>query len=341
MMATPRWSRRRVLSTVAASSTLAVAGCIGSGQGYEFDTNHLGSDLATVSESFHRDDLTEISANRWIDYSSEYKRSVFETLLDEGSVIVPELPLAIGGRFGTTTRSRPRFITVDGVYHQVVLVDRTETTETQWVFYMDLTEEEPPSSATVVYSPPESLSDLDTMVVRGALESTAAARNDPLDASGSEFPHRGVRFHHRMDPQASDLIPSPPFDYYGVDGNYFAAKTAEGEVEVAQYEVAVREVGPSLTDLERFFEREFVDARFDRDSLPSSAVDVLDVATDPAEANEYTESPPMSEGLEFVTERLGMQEHMPEEGEDVVFRNSIFHYDGEWHDSDLTQWGSR
>lgn len=328
--------RRRFLSTLATAGAVGLAGCPAGGPTYQFSTYDLGADLAAVAEQYYTEDLAEISANHAIDYPDEYKQSVVETLIREGSVEVTQLPLAYDREFGTTSRPRPRFTVVDGTYYLIVQENEQEILEALWVFYLDLIDDTPESSSTVVSGPPSSLSQTDRKIVESAMESVAASRNSPLDADQHGFPPRGVRFHEHMNPDASDLVPDPPFDYLEEGDHYFAANAEQGEVTLDRYEFSARGVATTREELEAFFADEFVDARFEASELPASVVDVLDTATDVDEANRYSDDGSMSDGLEAIVDRLGMLEYIPENDSYTELSGTVFWYDGRWYEGELT-----
>ncbi|WP_128475722.1 hypothetical protein [Halorussus pelagicus] len=333
----PTPSRRTVLAGFATAIGTSLAGCSGGGgPTYRFRTFPVGDSLDAVADNYLLDDPTDATAQYAVDYPDEYKRSVVETLFESGSVTVEGLQFTDRAEFGTTTRVFPRFASHEGTTYQIVPTGQSETTATRWVFYLDLTEGEPESSATVVSEPPSSLSETDRRIVESAMERTYASRSNPLDADDYEFPYRGVQFHERLDASASDLVPDPPFDYVERDGNYFAANAERGTLTVTNYSFEVRSVGTSREELTSYLDAEFVDARFDRENLSSETVGVLDAATAVDNGRLYTDEGSMSEGLTAVTDRLGMGEHMPDDPSSASFDQSLCRYDGQWYEARLT-----
>ncbi|WP_132060499.1 hypothetical protein [Halorussus amylolyticus] len=329
-------SRRTFLVGVATGVGTALAGCSGdTGLTSRFRTFPVGESLDAVADAYLLDDLAETTAQYAVDYPTAHKRSVIETLFESGSVTTDGLQFTGRAEFGTTTRVFPRFARRDGTIYQIVPTDRSETTATRWVFYLDLTDEEPDSSATVVSEPPSSLSETDRTIVEQAMERTAASRSSPLDADDSEFPYRGVQFHEGLDPSESDLIPNPPFDYVERNDNRFAALAERGTVTVTEYSFEARAVGTSAEELVSYLDEEVVDARFDREQLSAEATDVLDTATATESGRLYTEEGRLSDGLRTVADRLGMGEHMPSRSA-ASFDQSLCRYGGEWYEARLT-----
>ncbi|WP_128476125.1 hypothetical protein [Halorussus pelagicus] len=334
-MTTADTSRRAFLTRSAATIGLVgLAGCIGGDVTYTLSTNPVGESVEELADQYLVTDPTAERAKFAIDYPDDYKRSVVETLLAEGSVDVVQLQLAYDREFGTTTRPRPYFLEDDGTYYSVVESGRTETTADRWVFYLDPADSTPSDADEVVTGPPSSLAETDTMVVRRALESVAS-NADGQDRSDFPLGDRGVIFHDHMDPEASDLVPSPPFDYVERDGDYFAAVAERGEVELTRYSYTAEQVATSMRELERFVERETVETVFEDSEVSSEVAEILRTATDVGNGRLYQESGSMSDGLERVLERLGMLEHMPEEvpsDSSDRFAGATFRYDGTWYD---------
>lgn len=329
-------SRRTVLAGLATAVGTSLAGCSGGGLTYQLRTFPVGETLDAVAENYLMDDLTDVTAKYAIDYPTAYKESIIETLFESGTVTVDELQFAGRGEFGTTTRVFPLFTERQGTIYQIIPTGQSETTTTRWVFYLDLIDGEPDTSATVVSGPPSELSDTDQAIVKSAMERTAASRSPPLDADDYDFPYRGVQFHDSVDASGSDLIPSPPFDYVEQNGNYFAANAERGTVTVTRYSFEARPVGASTAALASHLDEEFVDTRFDRGQLSSGAVDVLDTATAVDAGRLYSEQGSMSDGLTTVTNRLGMGAHMPEDLSSVSFDQSLCRYDGQWYEARFT-----
>lgn len=334
----PTVTRRGYLATLGAGTTGALAGCSGGGgHTYRFSTTPLGADLSAVARRFVHEDLAALSAQYSIDYPREHRASVVETLFETGSVAVDQYQLTWDYDYGTTTRPFPRFAADDaGQIHFVRLDEATDVTERQWAFYLDLVDEAPPSSASVVRSPPSSLSALDRRVVRAAADAVSAGRSRPLNASDYEFPHQGVRFHEHMEPADSELLPSPPFDYFRAGENHFAAAAERGETTVTRRQFRARTVGNVAADVAAVLDESFVDARIARSGLGDAATAVLDTATAMSDGRLHVERGQMSDGLTAVADRLGMTDHLPEEFSSVTFHGALFRYDGKWFEGGIT-----
>lgn len=330
-MITESRSRRAFLSGVCAAGLVGSAGCLGGGTKYTFSTNPAGDSLGELAEQYVQTDPTTERAKFAIDYSAEYKQSVIETLISEGSVDILQWQLAYDREFGTTTKPRPYFLVDDGTYYSVVATGQTEITKTRWVFYLDLVDTKPSDSETVVTEPPSSLSATDQKIVRRAIQ-TVTSNSGPTDRGKYPLGGRGPIFHSQLDPEASDLVPSSPFEYVERDGDYFAAVAKKGEVELTQYSYDAREVATSMSELEQFVAEECVDATFEADTSADVA-EILQTATDVGSGRLYQETGEMSNGLKTILDKLGMLEHMPDDGKSATrFAGATFQYDGKWYD---------
>ncbi|MCT9095343.1 hypothetical protein [Haloarchaeobius sp. HME9146] len=325
--------RRGFLARLAAGAgTVGAAGCLGGfgGTKYTFTVSHAADSLAALTEGFVETDPTEIHAQQAIDYSAEYKRSVVETLLDQGTAEAVQWQLAYDREFGTTTRPEPRFIVNDGTYHSVEETDRTEFTEDRWVFYLDLVDEKPGSGDTVVTEAPPSLSETDQLLVRRAREAVTG-HGSFYDVDDEPLQGRGPAFHHEMDPGASDLVPSAPFDYFRRGDQYLVPRAERGPVDLTRYTFGIEEVASSRAELEAHVESTVVDAVFDRPGLDTGAVDILRDVTGNGIGGVHSESGQLSDGLAQLADRLGMTPYIPENpGQYTSLTGARFSFDDRW-----------
>jgi hypothetical protein len=343
----PALSRRRLLAAAGALGTAATAGCVGSlgRTEYAFDTFPAGESLADLTDGFLLADPTAVTAQFAVDYPAAYKRSVVETLLARGTVDVVNWQLGYDRSFGTTTRPEPRFLASDGTYHAVRETGRTTVTDPRWVFFLQLVDGTPDdeADATVVTDPPADLSATDRLVVRRAVEAVGGPglTRGPVDVSDRPLGGRGPTFHHAMDPEASALVPDPPFDYLRLGDRYFAARAERGPVERTRYTFGVERVADARPALESHVATDVVDADFDAGDLAPAARDVLSTATDVAEGRIYTESAPMSPGLTTVTDRAGMTEYVPDDpGSYAALNGAVVRFAGVWYRASLSVRGS-
>ncbi|WP_435362734.1 hypothetical protein [Haloarchaeobius sp. DYHT-AS-18] len=322
-----------------AAGVVGSAGCLSSfgNAKYTFYTFPEADSLAELTEGFIETDPTSIGANQSIDYSAEYKRSVVETLFEQGTAESVQWQLAYDRTFGTTSRPKPRFIERDGTYYWVTETDQTEFTETRWVFYLDLVDETPDSGDTVVTEPPSSLSETDQLLVRRALEAARDTHGGYQDVDDKQLQARGPDFHHEMDPEASDLVPSAPFDYVRQGDQYLVPRAEQGPVDLTRYTFSAEEVASSKAELQQYVEENLVDAVFDPAELGPDALEILRTATDLRQGRIYTEKGELSDGLRVLTERLGMAPHIPAEvSQFTALNGTILSFEGRWYRGSLS-----
>ncbi|WP_435316913.1 hypothetical protein [Haloarchaeobius sp. TZWSO28] len=325
--------RRRFLARLAAGAgAVGAAGCLGGfgGTSYTFTVSHAADSLATLTEGFIQTDPTDIHAQQAIDYSPEYKRSVVETLLDQGTAEAVQWQLAYDREFGTTTRPEPKFIVDDGTYYSVQETDRAEFTEDRWVFYFDLVDAEPDSGDTVVTEAPTSLSETDRLLVRRAREAVTG-HGSFYDVDDDPLQGRGPHFHHEMDPEASNLVPSAPFDYFRRGDQYLVPRAERGPVDLTRYTFGIEAVAGSRAELEAHVESTVVDAVFDPADLDPGAVDILRDVTGNGIGGVHSESGQLSDGLDQLADRLGMTPYIPENpGQYTSLTGSLFSFEDRW-----------
>lgn len=339
-METDSIPRRGLLGRLAGIAGLsATTGCLGSvGQTtYTFNTFPAGESLGELTDLFVQSDPTSISSQFAVDYGASYKQAVVDRLLSRGSAEAVNWQLAYDRSFGTTTRPEPRFLRdSEGTYYAVTETNRTTITPTRWVFYLDVVDETPGESDTVVTEPPSSLSEMDRLVVRRALE-TVDGPDGPADVGDRPLGGRGPTFHRGMDPDASALVPDPPFDYVKLGDTYLAARAERGPVELTRYTFGAEPVASARAELETHVESEVVDAVFDAEALDSATVEVLRTATDIASGRLYKETGEPSSELTTITDRLGMTEHVPaDRGSYVSLNGAVMGFDGAWYRAALS-----
>lgn len=319
------------------ASIVGFAGCATRGTSYNFSTLPIADSLDELTRNYVIEEPVEKRPQFAIDYPRSYKRSIVDTLLNEGSVDVINWQISYDRTFGTTSRPRPCFIRAGDSYYSITETDRREITESRWVFYLDLVDEEPNDSDRVITEPPSSLSDVDRKIVRRAVQ-TVASNANPVDRGAYPLGDRGTIFHSQMDHTESDLVPSPPFDYFEHDGDYFAARSERGNVTLTEYTFTAEEVATSMRELQRVVKQEHVNAVFATSDLTSNVQEILRTATDVSNGRLYTEKGRMSDGLKEVTKRLGMYEYLPKEprsDEQMQFRGATFRYEDKWYNGSL------
>ncbi|WP_197431176.1 hypothetical protein [Halorubrum sp. CBA1125] len=290
-------------------------------------------------ESFLLTDPAGHRAQFAIDYPDEYKCAVYDELLASGSVTVLNYQLAYEYEFGSEQRERPQFAT-DGDSYYRTHVETVRTVERDWwEFYLDLQGSELPDGADPATVPITSLSDRDQQILQQAMEAAAADRDPAIDVGDQEPGSRGVTYHHYLDTEASDLVPSPPFEYLQHNDYLFQARAEQNAIPVTERTFTAEQIGRSQSEYERHVRDTVLEVDFSTVSLPSEATDVLDTATDGRPVSGfYEESPPMSDGLDTVLTQLNAADHVQEHSEYTeytTFPNMYAVYDGSWYEFEL------
>lgn len=329
-------TRRTVLTTLGAAGVTSVAGCLSSG-----DSRFRLSAYPTEEpyETFLLSDPTAHRAQFAIDYPDEYKRTLYDELLASGSVTVLNYQLAHEYEFGSEQRERPQFATDGDRYYQIHVETIRTVKRDWWEFYLDLRDAEQPDSTDPETVPVTSLSDRDQQILQQAMEAAAADRDPAIDVGDQESGSRGVTYHHHLDTETSDLVPSPPFEYLQHNDHLFQARAEQNAIPVTERTFTAEQIGRSRSEYEQHVRDTLLEVDFSTVSLSSEATDVLDTATDGRPVSGfYEESPPMSDGLGEVLTQLNAADHVTEHGdyeEYTTFPNMHAIYGGSWYAFEL------
>ncbi|MGQ3330492.1 hypothetical protein [Halorubrum sp. FL23] len=274
-----------------------------------------------------------------IDYPDEYKRAVYDELLANGSVTVLNYQLAYEYEFGSEQRDRPQFAT-DGDRYYWIHVETARTVERDWwEFYLDLQDADQPDGTDPVTVPVASLSDRDQQILQQAMEAAAADRDPAIDVGDQEPGSRGVTYHHHLDTEASDLVPSPPFEYLQHNDHLFQARAEQNAIPVSERTFTAEQISESQSEYEQHIRDTVLEVDFSTVSLTGEATEVLNTATDGRPVSGfYEESPPMSDGLGTVLTQLNAADHVREHSDYegyTTFPNMYAIYDGSWYEFEL------
>ncbi|WP_178917863.1 hypothetical protein [Natronomonas gomsonensis] len=285
-------------------------------------------------------DPTAQRAQFAIDYPDEYKQTVYDNLLASGSVTVLNYELAYKYQFGSEQRERPQFAT-DGDRYYRIHVETVQTVERNWwEFYLDLQDPDQSDGVESTTVPVTSLSDLDQQILQRAMEAAAADRDPAIDVGDRNPGSRGVLYHHHLDADESDFVPSPPFEYLQHNDHLFQARAEQNAVPVTERTFTAEPIGDSQSEYEQHVDDTVLEVDFSTVSLSSEATEVLETATDGRPVSGfYEESPPMSDGLEAVLTQLNAASHIgahSDYAEYTTFPNMYAIYDGNWFEFDLT-----
>ena len=331
-----RYTRRTLLTTFGAAGVTSLTGCLSSGDSrFRLSTYPVEDPY----ETFLLRDPTGHRAQFAIDYPDEYKRTVYNELLSSGSVTTLNYQLASEYEFGSEQRERPQFAT-DGDRYYRIHIDTVRTVERDWwEFYLDLQDAEQPEGTDPVTVPVTSLSDRDQHILRRAMEAAAADRDPAIDVGDQEPGSRGVTYHHQLDSEASDLVPSPPFEYLQHNDHLFQARAEQDSIPVTDRTFTTEPISGSRSEYEQHVRETVLEVDFATVSLSSETAGILDTATDGRPVSGfYEESPPMSDGLEAVLTKLNVADHVSKHSdyaEHTTFPNMYAIYDGGWYEFEL------
>jgi len=329
-------SRRRALQLLGASAvTASTTGCLSSGSLDEYALIADGLDLTSVGRPYLWPDPTEIRAVTRVDFTAEMKTQYVSELFDQGSVTVKQWPLVRRAQWGKTTRSYPTFLKRNDRFYHVQISDERQLERERWHFAVERTDDTPPDDATIETRPFD-LSTQDERVLDAALDAVYAGNDGFLGEP--EFDElQTVEFHHGLDPNASDLLPSAPFDFVEVNEEYFRPVTEQRSVQVSEWTYTVTEVAQSRSEFNEYARTEIVERDLTASSLSESARNVLDdaISDDP---RRYEEGAPPSGGLKEVLEALGIAtdlEPIDSYEDRVDFRNVVAEYEDTIYRFDL------
>jgi len=301
-----RCSRRHALHLLGASGLVtATAGCLslspGSLDDYALVATEL--DFPPVEPPYLWPDPTAVRATTRVDFTAETKRRWVAELFDTGRVTVQQWPLVGRSQWGSETRPRPTFLRRGGAFHRVRVAEERNLDRERWHLAVERTDETPPADATVERSAVD-LSAQDERVLDAALDAVYAGNDGFL--GDPEFDGlRTVEYHRGLDAGASDLVPSPPFEFVQVRDEYFRVVTERRAVQVPEWSYTVEEVASTRDAFAEYARSAVVDYDLRSAGLSTSARGVLDDALgdDPPR---YEEGAPPSDDLTEVLRALGI-----------------------------------
>lgn len=320
-------SRRRALQLLGASAvTASTAGCSGPGSLDEYALIADELDLTSVGRPYLWPDPTEIRAVTRVDFMSGTKAQYVSELFEQGSVTVKQWPLVRRAQWGTTTKPHPTFLEHDGSFYHVQIADEQQLDRDRWQFAVTRIDDAPPDGATVETRPFD-LSAQDNRVLNAALDAVYAGNDGFLGEP--EFDElQTVEFHHGLDPDASNLVPSAPFDFVEVSDDYFQPVTEQRTVQVPEWTYTVTEIARSRSEFNEYARTEIVEHDLTASGLSESARRVIDdaISDDP---RRYEEGAPPADGLSEALEALGIAadlEPIDSYEDRVDFRNVVAEY---------------
>ena len=189
----------------------------------------------------------------------------------------------------------------------------------------------------MIEGPPFDLSELDRRVLGAALDAVYAGNDGFL--GDPEFDDlRPVEYHHGLDSEASELVPSPPFGFVRYETDTYRIITDRRRVDVPEWTYAVEAIAETRRAFDEYASERIVGDELIGADLSADARDVLEAAVSDDPGQRYEEGSPPSEALSAVLEALGIAADLqPIDAYDdrVDFRNVVTEYDGAPHRFDL------
>jgi len=325
-------NRRRFLATLCATAGAgALAGCGERTLDPQFRLTAYEIDDVAAG---HQDggylvDSADIDSKYTVGYSDSYRRSRVEELIETGSMTARGWPLASRTEWGPVWRDGRRCIEHDGTYYRLRTEAVTESERTRWQLRLRWIGLRTEPEVAIDELSAESLSEQDQEL----LTSTAASLPDPELDFRTE-PIVTATYHDELDPEASELIPSPPFTHLKHDDGAIQVTAEQASVTRTERTISAEPVAESRSAYEQYARENFPDARYSSIALSDDAEEVLDQVTSSEEEYTYSEEPSLSTELESVLEPLGIARHLePHDAysEVVWFRDALAEYRDSWY----------
>jgi hypothetical protein len=271
-------------------------------------------------------DPTDIEATTRVDFTDETKAQYVSELFETGTLTVQQWPLVMRNQWGNESVPRRTFLQRDGRFYEVQIDDERRLDRERWHFAVERVDEEPPGGATIEHRPFD-LSTRDERVLEAALD---AVYEGGENLGGPEFDERRtVEYHQGLDARASELVPSPPFEFVRGTHDYFRPVTERRTVRVPEWTYTVDEVAETRAAFTEYAWNAVVEDDLSDSDLSQSARGVIEDALS-GDARRYEESAPPSDELSEVLEALGIARDLqPIDAYDdrVDFRGVVAEYD--------------
>lgn len=328
----PSISRRRLLAGTGVVATAALAGCpVVGGRRYSLE-----------SRPENGAEPTELFEWRPASNAVHYERADAERLADElretGSVDSVEIPL-VEPRGTGESGYRPAYTEHEGTHYRVRVTGEPVTVQ-RWVVWMEPLDEVP-AGVDPVRSPLENRSEFDARVLERAIDRARSSMFGGDDHAAKPAYDRGFVFFEPLDPEDSDLIPDPPFEYARVEfDDHFEPEEATlrlhvdtEDVETTRYTHELEAVAEDRSAFVEHLRAEHVAASFQRDELSTAERDVL--ASSRALTG-YDEAGSLSSAFESVLAALELDSVSLPQGREVASWLRYYNYDGDYYETELS-----
>ncbi len=259
----------------------------------------------------------------------EHGEDLAAELLETGRLVTEAQPI---GPYDPDGQPPPAYAEHDGAYYRVRVTDVEDVSLDRWEFWFEPVEGAP-AGVDPVEEPTEGRSALDSAIIERAIGDAIGAVVADEDPGAAPHGERGVVFFDPLDPDDSDLVPEPPFEYVRVDpdtefldeAQTLRAHADAGTVDARRYVHETERVADSRERL-RAILADHVDASFARGG---EGVDVVASITD---GGSYSERAPLSESFERLLDRLGSDDpSAPAQGADARTWRRSFEFAGDYY----------
>lgn len=266
-----------------------------------------------------------------------YDEASVETLADElretGSVDSVEIPL-VEQRPSGEDGYLPAYTHHDGTYFRVHVNGESVTLD-RWTVWMEPLEALP-DGVEYTTEPRAGLSKQDANIVDRAISQAVHSVVADEDHAAKRAYRRGVVFFEPFDPDESDLVPEPPFEYALVEpqGHGAPDELALGlhvgiePVETTRYTHELEAVADDREAFVAHLEAENVAAHFARTDVSDESQEILAEAT---ELGGYVEESALSPAFESVLAEIGLADATLPDGEATASWLRYYEYDGAYY----------
>ncbi|WP_178917663.1 hypothetical protein [Natronomonas gomsonensis] len=322
-------SRRRFLVGALAAGTTALAGCstFGGARRTLKSRPEAGADPVEL--------FTWRPASNAVHYDESDAERLAEELRETGSVESIEIPL-VEERPSGEDGYRPAYTEVDGSYHRVRVEAEPATLE-RWVVWMEPLDELP-AGVDYTTTPRDGLSESDAEIVDDAIAEAHVSVLEERDHEAQRAYRRGTVFFEPLDPENSDLVPDPPFEYalvepdseFGPEELAVRLHVEREAVETTRYTHTLDSVADGRSALVDHVESEHVVATVESDSLSEAERDLFEEST---AITGYHEEGAPSEAFESVLSTLSADDLSLPEGREVASWLRFYRRDGDYFES--------
>lgn len=317
-------TRRQVVAGLGAGIGASLAGCSAvDSVRYIFQSRpENGTDSVDL--------FTWQPASNAFHYQDEgYVATLADELRETGTVRSIEIPL-VEERGTGEDGYVPSYTRHDGTYYRVRVRAESVALE-RWVVWMEPLDELP-AGVEHTTEPAAGLSEFDTRILRRARHEAVGSAIADRDHAARRAYKRGVVFFEPLDPDESELVPDPPFDYavvepdshLGPDELPIRLHVSEEVVETTRYTHELDPVATTRDELEAHLRSEHIVARYSSEELPEAARRVL---TESTRVAGYDEEVPLSEAFERTLADLDLAEVSLPAGRDVASWRRYYEYD--------------